>query len=572
MPQLTLVWDIAILLVTAFFGALVARKLRQPLILGYLVAGLTVGSLAIQAVRGGEVLLALAEIGVAFLMFSLGVEFSLARLSRVRTVAVWGGVVQILLTILLGALLFPRFGFDFYSSLFLAAAFSLSSTAVVVKILTERAEIDSLPGEIMLGWLVIQDLAVLPMLLLLPALAEVDFSGFLPVLLALAKSGIILVAVFWLAAKAVPAALDWIVGLNSRELLVLAVVSFVLFSAIAASLIGLSPALGAFLAGLIVAETSQNHAIFAEIRPLRDVFSILFFVSLGMLVQPAFLVAHLTQIVALAAIVIIIKLILVTALVLYLGYHAKTAVIVGMGLVQVGEFAFVLVRVGLTQGLVDELVYSTVLAVAILTILVTPSFVSLAPKAYIFLRHFSSRRLPRLYGYLFAKYDARPRLDELELEGHVVVCGYGRVGRWLGRALQLTQVPYVVIDYNWQVVSQLQEEGVKVIYGDPTERDVLDAAQTEKARAIVIAIPDRRTQELVISHAQTLNKKILIVSRAHHHDEQIRLKDLGAAEVVEPEFEAGLSMIHRLLQHFGVPREEVAGKIKRIKIEHGMMK
>lgn len=571
MANLTLAWDLLIVLASAFIGGLIARKLKQPLILGYVLTGIIIGGRAVALISGQEALSTLAEIGVAFLMFSLGIEFSLARLFKVREIAVWGGAIQILVTILLGIFIFPRFGFDFYSSLFLASCFSLSSTAVVTKILSERGELDTLPGEIMIGWLLVQDLAVLPMLLILPQIAVLNVSSWWQIFLTIFKAGALLFLVLLLGRKIVPKVLDRVALAHSREILLLSVVAFCLAAAFGTAALGLSFALGAFLAGLIVSESSEHHAIFSEIRPLRDVFSIVFFVSLGMMLTPGFLFSHFWQIFSLSFLVVAIKLLVVTVLVLYLGYHTKTALLVGIGLVQVGEFSFVLARMGLTQDLIEETSYSFILSVALLTIILTPIFFSAAPKIYRRLKKLTQVRFPKVYSWVFAKFDhqlAPP--GELQLENHVVICGYGRIGSWLGRACQLAEIPHVAVDYNFQVVKELKEKEIPVIFGDPADIDVLVSAQVKRAKAIVIAIPDRHTQELIIGNALTLNPKINIICRSHFEEDHSRLRALGVQTIIQPEFEGSLSIIHRVLQSFGFPKEEVAGKIKRIKLEHGM--
>lgn len=571
MGDLTFTFSIAIILATAFLGGILAKRFRQPAILGYILAGLTIGGWAIRFTQGREVLASFAEIGIVFLMFTLGLELSFARLRRVWEVAFWGGIIQILVTIILAILIFPNFGFDFYSSLFLGCAFSLSSTAVVVKILSERGELDSLTGDITLSWLLIQGLAVLPMMVILPSISQIAVGGWIGVLGAIAKAAILLILVIFLGKRIIPILISKIADLGSRELLLISVVAICLLFAILTANIGLSTALGAFLAGLIIAETSEHQAVFSEIRPLRDLFAIIFFVSLGMFLRPDFLLSHFSQILGLSLIVITIKLLLVTVLVLYLGYHTKTAFLTGMGLVQVGEFAFILAQAGIKGQLISGEVYSLILSVALMTILVTPWFIKFAPRVYLSLRKTAKKREPLLYKALFARFDHHKVHEEgLELSGHVIICGHGRIGSWLGRALELSGIPYIVIDYNRQIISELNQRGIRALYGDPADIDVLDYVQVDKAKAVVIAIPDRATQELVIQHCQTLNPKATIICRTHRREDQARLKALGVETVIQPEFEAALSMIHRVLQKMGVSKEEVAGKIKRIKIEHGM--
>ena len=570
MVGMELAYALFLILLAGFLGGFLAKRLRQPLILGYILAGIIIGALALPVITNQEAVKTLAEIGVALLMFALGIEFSLKRLKKVKEIALWGGLIQILLTIFLGLLIFPRFGFDFYSSLFMASAFSLSSTAVVTKLLSEKGEIDSLPGEIMVGWLLVQNLAVLPMLVILPKISSLDPNQFWRILISIAEAGGLLFLVIILGRGLASKALDRVAAVGSRELLLLSVVSLCLAAAFGTYSLGLSFALGAFLAGLIVAESSQNHAIFSEIRPLRDVFVIVFFVSLGMMITPGFILTNLLVIIALVAIILLIKFVVVLGLVFYLGYHTKTAFLVAVGLVQAGEFSFILARTGINQGVIGDEIYNFIIAVALVTIVFTPFLFNAAPKIYSRVRKLTDKRFPKIYSLIFTRFDHRLARGELPLENHVIICGYGRVGGWLGRALEMVKIPFVVIDYNSKIINDLKEKGFQVIDGDPGDVDVLSAARVKKAKLVIIAIPDRRTQELVISNCQTLNPRLNIICCAHHEEDQPRLKALGVKTVIQPEFEASLSMIHRVLQTYGLEKEEVANKIKRIKIEHGM--
>lgn len=571
MVNLSLVWTIAIVSGLAFLGGFLAKKLKQSTIIGYLLAGILLGSWLISYFKAAEILTGLAEIGVAFLMFTIGLELSFKRLYRVRDIVLWGGILEILGVIVLGVLILPVFGFDFYSSLFMAAAFSLSSTAVVVKILSEKGELDALHGEIMLGWLLIQDLAVLPMVIILPAVAGVGDGGWGGLIISVVKAAGFLIIAILLGRKILPFVLGKIADLKARELLLLAVVAICLFLALLSAALGLSIALGAFLAGIIISESSERHAVFSQMRPLRDIFSILFFVSLGMFLTPKFLMINLLQILGLSLGVILLKFLIILILIFYLGYHAKTGILVSLGLVQVGEFAFVLASLGMNQGLIDSQIYSLILSVAILTLLATPGLIFIAPKLYLGLRKISQKHFPKIYSRLFTRYDSfKPHAAGLDLENHVVICGYGRVGSWIARALRMIGIPFVVIDYDHQVINKLRENDISALYGDPADIDVLDYAQVEKAKVVVIAIPDEATQEMVVANCQTLNPQVKIISKIHHKGDQSRLRALGVTAIIQPEFEAALSIIHRALQFFGVNREEIANKIKRIKIEHGI--
>ena len=558
---------LGLILAVAFLGGFGAKKIKQPAVVGYLSVGILLSFVTSRFLPIKDALSFFSEIGIAFLMFTLGLELSWDYLRRVKAIALWGGIIQILLVIILSLFLLPRFGFDFSTSVLMGCAFSLSSTAIVVKILSEKGEVETLPGEIMLGWLLVQDLAVLPMVAILPTLSLGHNFGALA--LSIIKAAAVLSAVWFLGRNLAPKFIAWVADFGSRELLLIAVVALCLLTAILTSALGLSLALGAFLAGLVISKSFDNHAIFSEIRPLRDLFSIVFFVSLGMFLNPYLLISKIGIILLISLGVILFKFLVVVFLVLYLGYHTKTALIVGLGLTQVGEFAFILSRIGLSAGLIDENSYSLILSVALVTILVTPWLMILAPKLY-FLLQKATKPFPKIHQKLFVTVDKFSQPGGLELREHVVVCGHGRVGSWLARALQLLEVPYVVIDYNHQLITELKAKGVNALYGDPADMDVLDYAQVDKAKVVVVAIPDEATQEVVVANCQTLNPEVKIISRIHRKEALARLKTLGVASLIQPEFEAALSIIHRVLQFFGVDKEEIAGKIKRLKIEHGM--
>lgn len=565
MVDLTLARDFVLVLTIALSGGVLAKRFKLPLLTGYILGGFLAGILLGRFVTFGPELATIGEIGVAFLLFTLGIEFSFGRLTRVSRIAFWGGTLQILSTIILGLLIFPLFGFNFYSSLFLASVFSLSSTAIVVRILSERGEIDSLHGEIMVGWLLVQDLAVLPMMVILPTLATVNGQPWISVILAIGKSLFFLWLILLLGKKVIPRILSWIAAVGSREILLLSVVTLCLAAAFGTSYLGLSFTLGALFAGLLVSESTQKHTIFSEIRPLRDVFSVVFFVILGLLLNPSFLISYWGTIVSLTIILFAIKFLLVMALILWFGYHTKTAFLVGFGLVQVGEFAFILAQVGIANGYISSYVYSVILSVSVLTMILAPSIFSFAPIAYRELKKLTHLRFKRLHTILFSQIEPHLMQEQFLLNNHVIICGYGRVGKNIGRVLEMAGVDYVIVDFNQTVISRLVREGKRAVFGDPSEREVLDAAEVSGARAIVIAVPDRYSQELIIQNASRANHKILIICRSHFDEDKERLLALGAHFVIQPEIEAGISITRELLHSLGKDRHEVDSYLDKIK-------
>ncbi len=324
------------------------------------------------------------------------------------------------------------------------------------------------------------------------------------------------------------------------------------------------------MAGLLIAESAAQHAVYSEIRPLRDIFSLLFFTSLGLIIPQGFIFNHFGTIFGLTTLVVGIKFIVVMCLILYFGYHAKTSFIVSIALVEVGEFAFILARLGLSQGVISQDAYSYILSVALLSILVMPPLLLAAPSIYSKIRVFFKTKFPVVYLQLFSHFEQAYIQEELPYKDHVVLCGYGRVGKYVGRALTMAKIPYVVVEYNHQTLKELKDSGVEVVYGDPSDIDILDYAQVDKARAVVIAIPDLHTQQMVIVNSLKLNKNIKIYCRSHHEEHQKHLKNLGVTSVIQPEFEAALSITDKILTSFGTKQKDIEGKITRLKIEHGL--
>lgn len=573
MENLGFTRDLVLVLATAFLGGFLAKKLRQPLLTGYILGGVIVGGIASRFFSFNQNLSTLAEVGIAFLMFTLGLEFSRSGLRKIKKEIIFCAVVQILGVIILAILVLPSFGFNFYTSIFLGSCFSLSSTAVTIKILADRGELETLWGGVSVGWLLIQDLAVIPMIILLPVLAANlnggNIGGVLLIFsLALLKTILLLFLVIFLGKRLVPWAGKQILKTHSRELLLLSVVSFCLILAFGTAALGLSPALGAFLAGFLISEVGISASIFGEVRPLRDIFAVIFFVTLGFLLEPQFLLSHLGQIILLASLIMLVKFLLVAFLTLYLGYHTKIAFLTAVSLTSVGEFAAVLGQTGVKADFISREVNFMVVSVVLLTLVLTPWTTGLAPMVYRRLK-IAGQRFVYLAAF-FNRFDRRPMAEELPLENHVVILGFGRVGKYIGRALEMAGIPFLVVDYNFQIIKSLKDKGLNAVYGDPAEINVLEYARADKARAVVLAIPDRQTQEIVIGNLQTISPQIKIICRTHHEEDQARLKALQVSTIIQPEFEAALSIVDKLLSEFGVERLEIEGKIKRLKIEHGM--
>ena len=548
MHGLELVVDLVLAVAAALIGGLLAQRLGQPVILGYLVAGVVIGPFTPGPTAQSESVAVLAEIGVAFLMFALGAEVSLGELRRLGRVAAIGGPLQVLITMALGPLIAPWLGLSFTQGLFLGGLIALSSTVVALKVLMARGELGAVHGRVALGVLIAQDIAVVPMVVVLPALAAGGATLLQDLGLAALKAGGVLAAAYVGGAFAVPWLLEHVATRRSRELFLLAVVALALGTAMLTQVAGLSLAFGAFLAGLAVGETDYRAQVVAEVLPMRDLFASLFFVSVGMLVNPVALVAQAGTIAALATFVLLAKVLVIWAIVRIVGMPGRVALLSGLALAQVGEFSFVLARIGVEAGAIPTSLFDLVLAVALITIVLTPSLLAVGERLAALLA-----RAPAV-GRLFAEPVPTGDLDvdEGSLRRHTVICGYGRVARQLGEALDARGSRYVVVEYNPQLVRQLRARGVHVIYGDASNPAVIEHAHLETARLLAVLMPDVDAAQVVTRLARGQHPDLDIVVRARNEADVERLRRAGATDVVQPEFEAGVEVIRHALRRYGI--------------------
>ena len=554
MDDLQLVVDLALAIVVAFLGGSIAHRLGQPVILGYLLAGVAIGPFTPGPTASPHSVQVLAEIGVAFLMFALGAEVSLTELRRIGRVAVIGGALQILCTMGLGPLLAPLLGLTFVQGVFLGALLALSSTVVALKVLLERAELGALHGRVALGLLIAQDLAVVPMVVLLPSIVSGGEGVLADLASAAVKAALVLIGAYVLGIRLVPIALGRAAITRTRELFLLGVVALALGTAVVTQFAGLSLAFGAFLAGLVVGESEYRAQVIAEAMPIRDLFASLFFVSVGMLVDPRVMLAQGAVIALVSAVVLVGKTLIVLAIVMLLRMPARVAVLAGLSLAQVGEFSFVLARVGVDRGAIPSSVFDLTLATALVTIVLTPSLIRAGPLVLAGLQ-----RVAWIGPHFVERVQPLNATDELT--HHAVICGYGRVGRELAAALDARSLRYLVIEYNPEVARSLRDRGVPVIYGDAANPAVLEHAHLERARLMAIVMPDARAAELATRHARAINPRLDIVARAMGEEHLERLRAAGATEAVQPEFEAGVEVIRHALRRFGVGGLELSNVV-----------
>ena len=488
-----LIVDLVLVLGVAVCGGLLAALLRQPVLLGYLIGGIVIGPAGLGLIKEVIQVETLAQFGVAFLLFALGVEFSFAELKKVRAIALGGGGLQIALTILITVVicgLTGAWGTLPAKGMFLGCVLSLSSTAVVLKCLMESNETETPHGQVMLGILVVQDLALGLMLAVVPALNQPAETIGIAVLTALLLIGLFaagaVVAGIWL----IPPLLRLLARTESKELFLLGVVALCLGIALLTEHLGLSIEMGAFVAGLMISEVEYADQTLTYVEPLRDIFASLFFAAIGMLIDPVFLWNNLELILGLVAIVFVGKFLIITPLVKLFGYPLKTAIITGLGLAQIGEFSFVLASEGQSLGLVSRQIYLLILGTTAVTLMLTPFVLRLVP----FLFNFAES-MPWLKPYLEEE-EARDVSEDLPFKDHVVVCGYGRVGKNLVKLLQQHKLPVVVIDQSESRIQQLRDAGVSYVYGNCVSLHVLETAGVNHAKGMAIALPDPMSTRL----------------------------------------------------------------------------
>lgn len=557
-----LIVDLVIVLAAAAGGGFLAALLRQPVLLGYLLGGAIVGPAGLGLVKELVQVETLAQFGAAFLLFALGVEFSFAELKKVQKISLGGGALQILLTILVTALISVGVGWvtSPTQGVFLGAILSLSSTAVVLKCLMERNETETLHGRVMLGILVVQDLALGLMLAVLPALNRPSEEIGIAVGYALLKTTLLAIGAVIVGKWLIPPLLRFLAKTESRELFLLGVVALCLGIALLTEYLGLSIEMGAFIAGLMISEVEYADQTLTYVEPIRDIFATLFFAAVGMLIDPSFIWSNLELILGLVALVFVGKFLIITPLVRAFGYSLKTSLIVGLGLAQIGEFSFVLASKGQVLGLVSRQVYLLILGTTAVTLVFTPFVLRLIPQFFAW-----AEMVPWLKSLLEGS-DAPLEIPEnLPTQNHFVVCGYGRVGQNIVQLLQAHQQPLVVIDQSEQVIQQLREAGIPYVYGNAASLHVMEAAGVTDAKGLAIALPDPMSTRLCLKRSLELAPDLDVVVRATQEKDLELLYQLGAREVVQPEFEASLELSSHLLTGLGVPLPIIQREVQIIR-------
>lgn len=570
---LPLVFNFLIFLTLPFIFAAIFKKINLPPLIGYTVGGLVFGNL-VNNIPVQESIKNFAFFGILLLLFTVGLETHFSRILSLKKIIFVAGTLQIILTIAMIFLISLIFKFTLLTSFLIGIALSSSSTTIVAKIIQDRGEESSFIGEVAIGMLLFQDIIFIPFLIIFNSISD---SGAAPIkvigeiLFSLIKSGVIILSLFYIGQRIIPYLFNRIAR-ASRELFNLFIIIFIFFVTALSLFLGIPTLIGVFVAGILLAQTIEHYHIFTEVRPIRDLLAVIFFIYIGTNIKLAGIVDLLPQIIIFTLLVIFIKAIIILSIFLWLKFHSRTSFNLSLYLFQIDEDAFILMSTALINKLINPTEYLFIISVVLITLMITPILIKNKDRIYKGIRSLTKKYLPFLENFITLRIDSNESpIDELTIKNHVVICGYGRMGSYIGRSLMMAKIPFVAVDYNAYIVEKAKKQGVNIIYGDPSDINILDYAQVDEAVILILALPESNTQEEIVLNARKLNKDIFIISRVHREQDKIRMKDLGANIVVQPEFEASLSIIKKIYLWQKLDKAEIINKIRRLKIEHGIV-
>jgi len=559
MHELTLLRDLVILVAVAIPVVAVAQRLRVPSVVGFLVTGVAIGPHSLGFIQDAASVSGLAELGLILLLFTIGLELSVSRIIRLGRLVLQGGAVQVAATIATTAGVALIVAVTPHQAVFYGALVALSSTAIVLKIYTDRGELDSPHGRVAMAILLFQDICVVPLMLLVPVLAGAG-EGIGASARHMGISLAVVATLIVVGRAAVPWVLQKVVLLRNREIFTLSIVFFALGAAYVTASTGLSLALGAFIAGLVIAESEYGVQALSDVLPFRDTFTGIFFISVGMLLDLGFVLEHAGLVLTITVGVFFGKAIIAGCAVRLLKRSWQVSVLTGLGLAQVGEFSFILAMVGAPLGLLDANGYQLFLAMSVITMLATPFVISAAgPTAEWFCRVTGQPALEIL-----------PHEEQAiaQLHDHVIIVGYGLNGRNLARTLRGAGISYVILEGNGQTVLRARAEHEPIYFGDGSRREVLERVGIERARAVVFAISSPSEERRGVAIARQLSPDVRIVVRTRYVAAMEELQELGANEVVPEEFETSLEIFSRVLRLYGVPRNVIEREVQTVRDEH----
>lgn len=556
--EISLLKDLVLLFGLALITVVLFRQFRLPSIIGFLCTGIVAGPHVLGLIRDTHQVEQMAEIGVVLLLFTIGIEFSLKELLRIRQLVIWGGGLQVGVTIAAVLLIGLLFGFSWQQATFFGFLVSLSSTAILMKLLMDAGQMDAPHGKICLGILIFQDLCVVPLMLFTPFLGGAG-DGLAGIVVVSLKALVVVVIAHFSARFAVPWIFNQVVRTRSRELFILTIIFVGFGTAFLTAQVGLSLALGAFIAGLAISESEYSHQVMGDIIPFRDAFISLFFISVGMLLDPAVVLRHPLAVLLIVLAIVLLKWGIATGAALVLGFPPKPSFMSGLMLAQVGEFAFVLSHAGQKYGLLNAEQYQVFLAASVATMALTPFALQLAEPL-------ATRIAARLPAML--KRGSRVTgvsHDRFPMEDHVIIVGFGVNGKNLARVLNGNGIRYIAVESNHHTVKNERKKGIRIIFGDASRPEILSHALINKARCMVIAISDATATRRVAATARQMKTGLHIIARTRYVAEMEPLYQLGVNDVVPEEFETSVEIFARVLRNYLIPHDQIEHCISEIR-------
>jgi CPA2 family monovalent cation:H+ antiporter-2 len=560
LPDIVIILGLSVLIILLF------QRLKLPALLGFLITGIVAGPSGLNLIKASHEVELLSEIGIIFLLFVIGIEFSLKGLMSIRNTVFWGGLLQVGGTITITAFTATWMGMPLPSSVFLGFLLALSSTAIVLKMLQERGEVSSPHGRVAVAILIFQDIIVVLMMLMIPLLAGRSTNPGADLLLLFGKLAGILVVLVLLGKYVVPLLFKRVVRAKSRELFLLTTVVLCFATAWLTSAVGLSLALGAFFAGLIISESEYSHQATANILPFREIFISFFFVSVGMLLDLDFFFAHFFAIHALAFAVILLKFSVLFITGFLLRYPVKTVLLASLALFQVGEFSFLLSVRGMEYDLLTDEVYQYFLAVSIISMGATPFVIKYSEQIVaVFLLAPLPPKVRKRMRKFADNQKGKVQLDPNQLKDHVVVIGFGINGENVAKATREAKIPFVVIELDPSSIERAKNIDIPVVYGDASEPAILEHVHIQDARVVVIAISSAEDTKRIISAVRDYSRTVYIIVRTRHLREIETNLALGADEVIPEEFETSIEIFTKVLKKYLVPGDEITHFVSQIR-------
>lgn len=555
--------EIILIITAAFVGGFLARLIFLPPVLGYILSGVLFGSIGANIFESQNLLLKLSELGVALLLFTLGFEVSLDSLKKIDKKIIIIGLLQVIITALILSALFLLFRFSLQVSILFSILLAFSSTAVVVKLLQEKGLINDFPGNVVFVILLIQDLFIIPIIYFMPILFSgvgIEAADILIFLFDIVKTLVIFLVMFALSKYFFPRLMNLLFRYPSHEFNLLATIFIATLAITILTGVGVPQTIAAFLAGLLISDEGKNLAPLSEIRPIRDIFLVLFFVMTGMMINIEYLISNIGIILFLGLFIILIKFTIMYFSLRFFRYVPSSAVFIGVYLSNIGEFSAIIGQIAYSQKYINQNEYNFLLTVFILSLLLVPFWIK-------YFRIYAERIgnlyiLRRVFGF---QADISTHETQKKYSNHVLLCGHGRVGKQIRTLLELASIPYVVVDFNQKVIQELLTQSKNALYGDPTDHEILDYANIKEAKVIILAIPDKVSQRKIIQSALKKNPNLMILVRSHNEEDTSELFNLGVNSIIYPEFEAGLKIGREVLDIFGIDPSLTRDYVKRIR-------